>query len=87
MIFATLTAIVIACSAITLYVSCSYAEHKGYMRGLDEAEEIMNEVQAVCKHGKWIYHGTICECSVCGKTIRIPTNYCGFCGSDMRGVE
>ena len=45
MIFATMTAIAIAVGAILLYVSCSYAEHKGYMRGLDEAEEIMREVQ------------------------------------------
>lgn len=45
MIFATITAIAIACGAILLYVSCSYAELKGYMRGLEEAEEIIREVQ------------------------------------------
>ena len=45
MIFATLTSIAIAVCAILLYVSCSYAELKGYERGLDEAEEIIEEVQ------------------------------------------
>lgn len=31
--------------ALVLYASCSYAELKGYERGLDEVEEIMNEVR------------------------------------------
>ena len=44
MIFATITAIAIACGAILLYVSCSYAELKGYERGMNEAEEIISEV-------------------------------------------
>ena len=44
MIFATITAIAIAVGAIMLYVSCSYAELKGYERGLEEAEQIMEEV-------------------------------------------
>ena len=45
MIFATITAIAIACGAILLYVSCSYAELKGYEKALDEAAKIMREVQ------------------------------------------
>ena len=45
MIFAIITAIAIACGAILLYVSCSYAELKGYVRGLEEAAQIMEEVQ------------------------------------------
>ena len=31
--------------ALVLYAFCSYAELKGYEQGLDEAEEIMNEVR------------------------------------------
>lgn len=45
MIFATITAIAIAVGAIFLYTCCSYAELKGYERGLDEAEQIMDEVR------------------------------------------
>lgn len=45
MIFATITAIAIACGAILLYVSCSYAELKGYERALKEVEQIMDEVR------------------------------------------
>ena len=45
LIFAIFVSITIAVAAITLYISCSYVETKGYMRGLEEAEKIMREVK------------------------------------------
>lgn len=44
-IFALMVSVVIALGAIAAYISCSYAESKGYMRGLEEAEQIMKEVR------------------------------------------
>lgn len=44
LIFAIFVSVIIALVAIALYISCSYAETKGYMRGLEEAEQIMREV-------------------------------------------
>ena len=44
-IFSIFISVTMLLGALVMYISCSYAEHKGYMRGLDEAEEIMNEVR------------------------------------------
>ena len=44
-IFTIIVAIVFLIGALTLYAYASYIEHQGYMRGLDEAEEIMREVR------------------------------------------
>lgn len=44
-IFTILIAIVFLLGSLTIYAYASYIEHKGYMRGLDEAEEIMREVR------------------------------------------
>lgn len=44
-IFTIIISAAILLGALVMYASCSYAEHKGYMRGLDEAGEIMNEVR------------------------------------------
>ena len=43
-IFTILIAVVFLLGALVLYLYASYIEHHGYMRGLDEAEEIMREV-------------------------------------------
>lgn len=40
-IFTIVVAVTIFLGALVAYMSFNYAEHKGYMRGLDEAEEIM----------------------------------------------
>lgn len=45
LIFAIFVSVIIALAAITLYISMSYAETKGYMRGLEEAEQMMEEVR------------------------------------------
>ena len=34
----------IALASITVYVSMSYADHQGYIRGLDDAQKIFKEV-------------------------------------------
>lgn len=47
-IFTILIAVVFLLGALVLYLYASYIEHKGYMRGLDEAEEIIRE----CKDGR-----------------------------------
>ena len=44
-IFTIIIAAAFVLGSLVLYMSVSYAEHKGYMRGLDEAEEIINEVR------------------------------------------
>ena len=44
-IFTIIISAAILLGALVMYASCSYAEHKGYMRGLDEAGEIINEVR------------------------------------------
>lgn len=44
-IFTIIISAAILLGALVMYASCSYAEHKGYMRGLDEAEEIVKEVR------------------------------------------
>lgn len=44
-IFSILVATVFVLGALVLHTMYSLIEHKGYMRGLDEAEEIMREVQ------------------------------------------
>lgn len=44
LIFAIFVSVIIALAAITLYISMSYAETKGYMKGLEEAEQIQREV-------------------------------------------
>lgn len=44
-IFTFIIAAVFLLGALVLYTFCSYVELKGYERGLDEAEEIMNEVR------------------------------------------
>lgn len=43
-IFSILVAMVFALGALVLYTIYFLIEHKGYMRGLDEAEEIMREM-------------------------------------------
>ena len=35
----------IALASITVYASMSYADHQGYLRGLDDAEKIYEEVK------------------------------------------
>lgn len=45
MIFTIIIAIVFLIGALVLYSYASYIEHQGYMRGLDEAEEIIREVR------------------------------------------
>lgn len=45
LIFAIFVSVIIALGAIALYVSCSYAETRGYLKGLEEAEQIMKEVR------------------------------------------
>ena len=44
-IWTIIISIVILLGALVMHASFSYVEHKGYMRGLDEAEEIMKEVR------------------------------------------
>lgn len=44
-IFAIAVSIIIALGMLVLYTSLSYAEVKGYERGLDEAEQIIREVK------------------------------------------
>ena len=44
-IFSMLIGGVFLLGALVLYTLCSYVELKGYERGLDEAEQIMAEVQ------------------------------------------
>lgn len=48
-----LVSIVIALGAITVHGFYSYAELKGYERGLDEAEQIIGDV----RHGRISEHG------------------------------
>ena len=43
-VFTILIAGVILFGSLTMYAFGAYAEHKGYMRGLEEAEEIIREV-------------------------------------------
>ena len=45
MIFTIIIAAAFLLGSLVLYGFASYIEHKGYMRGLDEAEEIMKEVR------------------------------------------
>lgn len=45
MIFTIIIAAVFLLGALVLYTYASYMEHQGYMRGLDEAEEIVREVR------------------------------------------
>ena len=40
-----LVSLVFVIGALTIYVIGAYVEHKGYMRGIDEAERIIWEVQ------------------------------------------
>ena len=40
-----LVALAIAVGAIFLHISCICAETKGYLRGLEEAEQIITEVK------------------------------------------
>lgn len=47
-VFTIIVAAVVFLGALTAYLSISYAEHKGYIRGLDEAEEIIRE----CRDGR-----------------------------------
>lgn len=44
-IFTILIAVVVLLGALVMHVMLMHAELKGYERGLDEAEEIMNEVK------------------------------------------
>ena len=44
-IFTILIAAVFLFGALTMYAFGAYTESKGYMRGLDEATEIWNEVR------------------------------------------
>ena len=44
-LFTIFISAVILLGALVMYASCSYTEHKGYLRGLDEAEQIMKEVR------------------------------------------
>lgn len=43
--FVIIVAAVFVLGSLTIYAFCSYAEHKGYMRGIAEAEEIIKEVR------------------------------------------
>jgi uncharacterized OB-fold protein len=44
-------------------------------------------------HGRWIYEPVEfsivkdIRCSVCGRYVLVPENYCPDCGADMRGDE
>ena len=44
-IFTILVALTVATGAIALHAMYVNIEHKGYMRGMDEAEAIIKEVQ------------------------------------------
>lgn len=44
-IWTIIIAVVVLFGALTMYAFGSYVEHRGYIRGLEEAEEIMREVQ------------------------------------------
>ena len=44
-IFAIAVSVIIALGMLVLYASLSYAEVKGYERGLDEAEQIVRETR------------------------------------------
>ena len=44
-IFAILVSVVFVLGALTIYAFGAYTEARGYMRGLEEAEEIINEVR------------------------------------------
>ena len=44
-IFTIIIAAVVFLGALTMHVMLMYAELKGYERGLDEAEQIMEEVR------------------------------------------
>ena len=43
--FTILISVIMLLGSLAAYASYSYVEHKGYMRGLDEAEEIIREVK------------------------------------------
>ena len=76
-------------------------EHRKVFRGEDDAFETgWNEALACVNllpsadrpKGEWVYHedykldGECCyECSNCGRMYDYKMNYCGYCGSDMRG--
>lgn len=45
MIIASIVALVVLIASITLHGFYTYGEYNGYMRGLDDAEEIWNEVR------------------------------------------
>ena len=44
-IFSILISVVFVLGALTIYAFGAYTETKGYMRGLEEAEEIISEVR------------------------------------------
>ena len=67
---------------------------RGYIAGLEEAEEEIDSVPTAEKRGRWVdvepapHNLFYATCSVCGdrQTIEMA-NYCPMCGASMQGEE
>lgn len=63
-----------------------------YVDGFNDGYEAGKE-DAELRRGKWLnvfvdgfgFNGLMFECSECGKRSAGRTNFCAYCGADMRG--
>lgn len=52
-----------------------------------EIREALNTVPSAQKKGHWIDEGTNYLCSECHRGCWVDSNYCPWCGADMRGEK
>lgn len=79
----------------TFNVLSDYYHHSTHVQHL-ALQEALNKVPTAVpvRHGKWIVKGQEIFCSVCGEESSYTwhgsskfSNYCPYCGADMRGNE
>ena len=58
------------------------------LRGVfGRCEDAINALPSAQKKGHWIDEGTNYACSECHRGCWVNSDYCPWCGADMRGIQ
>ena len=73
---------------INISADIGKAEHSDlwhYEQALAEIKDMLESAQP--PKGHWIDEGTNYLCSECHRGCWVDSNYCPWCGADMRGIQ
>ena len=68
-------------------ISDDESEIIGYNDGIELAISVLSTMPSAQKKGHWIDEETNYLCSECHRGCWVNSDYCPWCGADMRGEE